>query len=451
LELRRISLQPRSDLLRPAIAESPRQSYAYATMSFAIGSWAYTLFRGAVVAAAYLALVACASLAGQPPNQNPVGAGLLHDPPSSAHYPTLQDLWQGRAQFDLDQADTGLPMGESDTIVLPDGRYRAYVHASDISLGVVDSCGDPVPFPGCIVAFESRDAGLTFQPLRSKSGRISCMMPCRSCPCDSRRDHVDQQQYPRVATIPPVLIEEIGIWLLVYEYRATVFLRTSNDGLNWSAPAELPQSGIWQTWLMPCRAEESIGPHPHAPDHYDCLVGSPPGIAVANNSQSLETFVFVGIGQNPGSMGCYRGYVGSHPTLLRKCDSNPLFTGAPTYGVPSQTGPQANTHFDFRTISSAEVTMLGDRYYMLYEGVRGPESGAPGDTQFALGLARSLSPHIDGPWETYPGNPILVDLPGNVGVGHADLVIDNGKTILFTSLDGETRSRLVLRSNQEDH
>ena len=87
---------------------------------------------------------------------------------------------------------------------------------------------------------------------------------------------------------------------------------------------------------------------------------------------------------------------------------------------------------------------MGERYYMLYEGVRGPGEGDPGDTQFGLGLARSLTPAIDGPWEKYPGNPLLVDLPGNIGLGHADLVTLRGRTYLYTSLDGVTRSRLVL-------
>ncbi len=82
---------------------------------------------------------------------------------------------------------------------------------------------------------------------------------------------------------------------------------------------------------------------------------------------------------------------------------------------------------------------------MFYEGVRGPEAGAAGDTQFALGLARSATDKIDGPWETFAGNPILLDVPGNIGVGHADVVVDGGETVLYTSLDGETRSRLVLR------
>jgi len=49
---------------------------------------------------------------------------------------------------------------------------------------------------------------------------------------------------------------------------------------------------------------------------------------------------------------------------------------------------------------------------MFFEGVRGPGEGDPGDTQFALGLARTTTDQIDGPWETYSENPILVDMPG---------------------------------------
>jgi len=150
------------------------------------------------------------------------------------------------------------------------------------------------------------------------------------------------------------------------------------------------------------------------------------------------------LGQNPGSMGCYRGQLNGHVSALRKCANNPLFTGSESYGVDAISGPQANQYFDFRTISSADVVRVGEQFYMLYEGVRGPEPDAAGDTQFALGLARSTSSAIDGPWQTYANNPILLDAPGNVGVGHADVVLDNGRTIVYTSLDGETRSRLEL-------
>lgn len=393
-------------------------------------------------------LVACAATAGEATTEGEL-PGLRSEAGStttSALHPTLDDFWEGRAEFVADVADTGLPMGESDTVVLSDGRYRAYVHASNRSLGAVDSCGAPVAFPGCVIAFESGDNGRTFAPdIQNETGEPECMIPCRSCPCDSQRDHIDQQQYPRVITVPHKGSGEPDYWLMVYEYRGSVFLRTSSDGNNWSQANQLPGTGIWRTWLMPCRREESIGAHPYAPPAYDCLVGAPPGLAVSSQGTDPELYVFVGTGQNPGSMGCYRIPLGGHPSLMRKCEHNPLVIGSATYGSASTTGASANQHFDFRTISSADVVAVGDRYYMLYEGVRGPESGAAGDTQFALGLARSLTREIDGPWETYPGNPILVDAPGNIGVGHADLVVDGGETILFTSLDGITRSRLTLQ------
>ena len=74
----------------------------------------------------------------------------------------------------------------------------------------------------------------------------------------------------------------------------------------------------------------------------------------------------------------------------------------------------------------------------------GQAKGDPGDSQFGLGLARSLSHEIDGPWEKYGGNPILVDLPGNIGLGHADLVVIDGLTVLYTALEKDKRSRLDL-------
>ena len=43
--------------------------------------------------------------------------------PGSNHHPTLKDFWVGRADFKLDVQDTGLPMGESDTIVTEDGEF----------------------------------------------------------------------------------------------------------------------------------------------------------------------------------------------------------------------------------------------------------------------------------------------------------------------------------------
>jgi beta-xylosidase len=81
---------------------------------------------------------------------------------------------------------------------------------------------------------------------------------------------------------------------------------------------------------------------------------------------------------------------------------------------------------------------------MLYEGVRGPSNPSVPDDQFGLGLARSAGPAIDGPWEKYPGNPIVMDLPGNIGLGHADIVIVGEATYLYTTTPSLTRGRYAL-------
>jgi hypothetical protein len=227
---------------------------------------------------------------------------------------------------------------------------------------------------------------------------------------------------------------------LVYEYQGQVMLRRSPDGLIWSRPQRVDTTGIWKRWLRDCALAERIGPHPYVRYDYECLAGGPPGLYV--EGQTL--YVFLAVGQNPGGMGCYYGKLAGNARRYFRCGANPLFAGAETYGPLHKTGPGANPYFDFRTISSAEVVRVDGRYYMLYEGVRGPGPGDAGDSQFGLGLARSQTDRIDGPWEKFPGNPLLVDLPGNIGLGHADLVVIEGQTFLYTALERDRRSRLAL-------
>jgi hypothetical protein len=354
---------------------------------------------------------------------------VVQSEPGLNQAPTLADLWAGRANFVLEVADTGLPMGESETIAHIEGDFWSYVHASQRSAGIIDGCGEPVEFPGCVVIYQSGDQGVSFAPPVSSA----CQMACRQCPCDSSVDHIDQQQYPAVA------VHESGM-LLVYEYRGRVMLRRSRDGLEWSQPEPVGYSGVWYERLRGCQPEERVNEHPITPREIDCLAGAPPGIHVDGEM----VYVFVGLGQNPGSMGCFRGRVSDYAGRYQPCEANPFFTGAADYGPLNASGEAANPFFDFRTISSAEVQQVGDRYYMLYEGIRGPEPGSGGDSQFGLGLARSQPGVIDAPWETHAGNPILADLPGNIGLGHADLLVLEGVTYLYTSLDGERRSRLRL-------
>ncbi len=353
--------------------------------------------------------------------------------PATGVHPTLADFWDGRARFAVDVDDTGLPMGESETVLLSNGELWSYVHASQRSAGVVDSCGAPVDFPGCVVIYRSVDGGRTFALPEAPA----CLIPCRQCPCEADIDHTVQQQYPRV------YFDGERMWM-VYEYLGRVMLRTSADGLAWSMPEHVADTVIWHLWYRDCPAEERIGKHPFAPFNYECLRGGPPSVYVDDGL----LYVFVAQGRNPGAMGCFTRPVARADQAFVACEGNPLFVGAASYGPLDETGAPANPFFDFRTISSAELQALGEgearRYYMLYEGVRGPAAGDPGDTQFGLGLARSLTNRIDGPWEKYPDNPLLVDLPGNIGLGHADLVVLDGRTYLYTSLDGVTRSRLVL-------
>ena len=79
---------------------------------------------------------------------------------------------------------------------------------------------------------------------------------------------------------------------------------------------------------------------------------------------------------------------------------------------------------------------------MMYEGVRGPSSAATRDDQFGLGFARSRI--INTIWEEFPGNPILMDVQDNWGVGHADILAVDGVTMMYTSTTDLTRARYIL-------
>lgn len=357
-------------------------------------------------------------------------SALIEQEPPSGSHPTLADYWDGRADFIVDVNVTGLPMGESDTIMMGNGELWSYVHASDRSIGTVDRCGDPVEFPGCVVIYRSTDDGTTF----AHDAAPTCQFDCNQCPCTSQFDHTEQQQYPRVAFDG----ERLN---LVYEYKGMVMYRSSVDGELWSHPELVPLSGMWDLDFMACTPDGSeINEHPFTPKPSDCLMGGPPGIYAEDGL----LYVFVGMGQNPSAMACFVGPANGSVAEMKYCETTPLFRGAETYGPLDTVGTEARPHFDFRTISSADVQKVGDRYYMLYEGVRGPAKDDPGDTQFTLGLARTTTDQIDGPWETFAANPILVEVPGNIGVGHADIVVMDGATYLYTSLDGETRSRMKL-------
>lgn len=347
-------------------------------------------------------------------------------------YPTLEDFWNGRAVWVVDLPDVGLPVGESDTVSLGDGRLLSYLHASDQSAGIIDQCGMPVEFPGCLTLWESTDEGENF----SLTAPV-CLMACTRCPCDDAADHITAQQYPRV-----FFTEDEAY--LTYEWHAQTILRRSEDGINWSEWSFLrTPAGTWPSSYAACSEIERIGPHPNIRGEiHDCLVGAPPGLYVEGDT----LYVFVGAGSAPGNMRCYKGDRHGPLDALTQCQTDPLFPGAPEYGPLDITGgDEVAAYFDFRYVSSADVLPVGDHYYMVYEGVRGPDQLERGmDTQFALGFARSAGPEIDGPWEKYPDNPVLMPVSPNFGVGHADLIVLHGETFMYTATSMETRGRYRL-------
>lgn len=355
--------------------------------------------------------------------------------------PTLEDFWDGNAIWELDVFDSGLPVGESDTIQVNDTLFRSYLHASYQSAGILDQCGEPVSFPGCTTRWTSTDGGHTFgldAPI--------CLIPCGACPCTDERDHITAQQYPRVAFVYDDT-NQVESAYMVYEWHAQTRLRTSTDGINWSPGTAIRfPGGTWPTAYSPCSPVEQIGIHPNIEGQLDgCLVGAPPGIYVEGDI----LYIFVTAGSAPSHMRCYKGdrFAVMNDTLnVQQCDTDPLFSGAQNYGAIDVFGEDANEYFDFRYMSSADVLKVGSHYYMAYEGIRGPDVLNRGwDTQFALGFARSVSDEIDGAWEKWQDNPALRPLSPNFGIGHADLLVINGQTILYTATSMDTRGRYILR------
>jgi hypothetical protein len=345
--------------------------------------------------------------------------------------PNLEDFWEGRAEWVLDLADVGLPIGESDTVAMGEGVYWSYLHASYEKQGVVDQCGEPVPFPGCLTRWESTNNAQSFRLTTPV-----CEIPCTQCPCEDNRDHISAQQYPRVA-----FTQELNY--LVYEWHAQTMLRTSPNGLDWSAwQYLLTPGGTYPLSFAPCDAVAQIGSHPNIRGQADgCLVGAPPGIYIEGD----QIYIFVTVGSAPSSIRCYSGNRFEDLSQLTRCNTDPLFTGATEYGAIELLNAEANAYFDFRYVSSAEVVHFGEHYYMFYEGIRGPDVLERGmDTQFALGIARSVNNQIDGAWEKYPNNPILQDLGFWVGIGHADYLLIDGVSYLYTQTSADTRGRYRL-------
>lgn len=344
-------------------------------------------------------------------------------------HPTLTDFWEGRAEWFVDSEDVGLPIGESDTLITDNGQYWSYLHASYQSAQVLDQCGMPVEFPGCLTVWTSDD-GESFDldvPV--------CTMSCITCPCDDQNDHITAQQYPRVA------VADDGLWYMVYEWHAQVIVRRSEDGLVWSDWEYLQTpAGTWQSSFAECSEIEQIGAHPNIQGQADdCILGAPPGIFIDGDM----IYVFVMAGSAPAHMRCYKGNRHADLGDLQICDTDPLFTGAQSYGDVDLLGESALEFWDFRYISSAEVIQEGDYYYMAYEGIRGPSELEFGrDNQFGLGFARSTS--LDGEWETLTRNPVVLGLVDNWGIGHADLLVIDGITYMYSATSQETRGRYVL-------
>ena len=125
-----------------------------------------------------------------------------------------------------------------------------------------------------------------------------------------------------------------GGMLLVYEYRGRTVLRRSPDGLNGAFPSRSATRGIGAPITRPAVMKNALGNIPFVPYDYECLAGAPPGIYVEGDT----AYVFTGLGQNPGRMGCFKGNVNEDASEWERCENNPLFVGADDYGPIEERG-----------------------------------------------------------------------------------------------------------------
>ncbi|HRF97237.1 MAG TPA: hypothetical protein PLZ51_18640, partial [Aggregatilineales bacterium] len=130
-----------------------------------------------------------------------------------------------------------------------------------------------------------------------------------------------------------------------------VIVRRSEDGLVWSDwRYVVTPGGTYPSSLSACSPIEQIGIHPNIRGQAeDCLVGAPPGIYIEGDM----LYIFVAAGSAPSNMRCYVGDKNADLGQLRLCNTDPLFSGASTYGDVSVFGADANAFFDFRYVSSA--------------------------------------------------------------------------------------------------
>lgn len=295
--------------------------------------------------------------------------------PATAAEPTLDDLWSGKARFEVEQSAYGVEFGMHFVSAVADqGTIHLFYNfpdAGENSIGLATTAD-----------------GVTFKNLGKVISRS-----------DSGWDR-------RFAAFPGAA--KVGEkWFLLYEGAGDspgdVGLATSDDGLKFSKQAapllvhakRLPKDPVT---LQLAWEQTNIGT---------------PSIYVEKD----KFFVFYhGFGKSPygGPDDCQLGLAtGTELTKLKRVPTNPILR-------TSKNG------WDSGTIGKRSIVKQGDYYYMAYEG----STDQPYDkAKWSSGLARAKA--LVGPWEKFSKNPVIPVTKGGFGYDGPEWVQFADKLYLY--------------------
>ncbi len=317
-----------------------------------------------------------------------------------ANDPTLNDLWSGRARFEVEPTVFGADFGLHFLSVVKD-QEKTYAYYN-VSVGDQISVGLATTLDG--VLFRNHDRVL----IRSQSGWDS-----------------------RFAAFPSAV--KVGEnWFLTYEGAGDspgdIGLATSSNGIEFSKHP---------TPILVHAQRQPKDPTNLSLSWERNNIGTP-----SVYYQDGQFFVFYhGYGKSSKSpLGtdpdddpddCQVGLAaGADLTKLKRIGNCPVVR-------TSKTG------WDSGTIGKRSILKQAGYYYMVFEG----STDQPYDkAKWSSGLARSKS--ISGPWEKFPHNPILPATDGGFGYDGPEFVqLEKTLYIYFRSPKGST-SRALLVLNQ---
>ena len=265
-----------------------------------------------------------------------------------AGLPTLEDLWHGRAAFEVDQD----PLSLSSPGPGVGGAFA--VNRSDVTastLYLYYRCGIPhssATHSICLAV--SDDGGETWPDER---GEVVAPQPGHSF------------------AISPTVVHTGHRWVMAYEesHDNSVFWAESSDGLTWTQQGELVGRGGSTDW--------------------DADAAASPGLVVDDRGEvALLRLLYAGL-----PAGGVRSDIGmaAGETIegVEKLERNPVF--------------HASAEGWSRHTSSPRLMREGVWYYLFYEGATQLYRCGDPFNRFGWGVARSRD--LDT-WERWPGNPI---------------------------------------------